>query len=92
MSKLKKFTGFRGVVAFGEIGGIQFALVATTPLAVKNIWEHFMPGIPFDPAGTQKAVLVQASLLPETRTPKTIQVDVIARVEPQPQSDSTSQP
>ena len=65
---LKTFTGFKGKVAFAQIGSAKFAILAknTTDLAV--IWRMILPGAEeLDPAGIKSAILIEASTLP---TPK----------------------
>lgn len=63
---LKKFTGFKGLCAFAEIGHVQFALVAKNRRDLDTLWNHIMPEAgPLDPAGTKKAILIEAELLSE---------------------------
>jgi hypothetical protein len=67
---LKKFTGFKGVVAFAQIGEVQFALLATNPRQLQALWSHVMANAgPLDPAGIKKAILIEASTLPDHRPP-----------------------
>ena len=63
---LKTFTGFRGVATVMEIGGVQFIVMASTPLALAQLHAHLLPNAeePFDPAKCQKSILIQSSLLP----------------------------
>jgi hypothetical protein len=64
---LTKFTGFKGVCVFAQIGDVQFAMIAQNKRDLEALWNHIMPEAgPLDPAGTKKAILIEASLL----TPK----------------------
>lgn len=64
---LKKFTGFKGLCAFGQIGNVQFAIVAKNRRDLEALWSHIMPGAgPLDSTGIHKSILIEASLL----TPK----------------------
>lgn len=64
---LKSFTGFRGVATVMEIGGVEFVVMARTPLALEQLHAHLLPDAvePFNPAKCQKSVLIQALILPE---------------------------
>jgi hypothetical protein len=63
---LKSFTGFRGVATVMEIGGVEFVVMARTPLALEQLHAHILPEAePFNPAKCQKSVLIQATILPE---------------------------
>jgi hypothetical protein len=69
---LKTFTGFRGVAALAEIKygdrSIQFVIIARDPGDLQAVYETLLPDAPtFDPAMCQKSVMIQASLLPETK-------------------------
>ena len=66
---LKPFTGFRGYATVMEIGGIRFVVLARTPLALEQLHGHLLPNAqePFDRAKCQKSILIQSSLLPETK-------------------------
>ena len=65
----KTFTGFRGVATVMEIGGVPFVVMARTPLALQQLHTHLLPEAtePFDPAKCQKSILIQSSLIPETK-------------------------
>jgi len=64
---LKPFTGFRGVATVMEIGGIEFVVMARTPLALEQLHAHLLPQAeqPFDRAKCQKSILIEAKILPE---------------------------
>jgi len=72
---LKSFTGFRGVACLAEVGGVQFVIIAATPKKLEAVYKTLLPNAPeFDPAMCQKSVMIQSSVLPETKhEPKTIQ-------------------
>jgi len=65
----KTFTGFRGVATVMEIGGVKFIVMARSPLALQQLHLHLLPNAtePFDPAKCQKSILIESSLLPETK-------------------------
>lgn len=61
---LKKFTGFKGLCAFAQIGNVQFVLLAQNKRDLESLWNHIMTEAgPLDPAGCKKAILVEAPLL-----------------------------
>lgn len=61
---LKKFTGFKGLCAFAQIGKVQFVLLAKNRRDLEALWFHIMTEAgPLDPAGCKKAILVEAPLL-----------------------------
>ena len=63
---LRTFTGFKGAVAFAQIGNVSFALLAKNPRQLRILWASIMTSAPpLDPAGIKKAVLIEASLLPD---------------------------
>lgn len=72
---LKTFTGFRGVACLAEVGGVQFVMIAATPKQLEAVYKSLLPHAPeFDPAMCQKSVMIQSSILPETKhEPKTDQ-------------------
>lgn len=64
---LKQFTGFRGVATVMEIGGIEFVVMARSPLALQQLHALILPEAdePFNQAKCQKSVLIHAQILPE---------------------------
>ena len=63
---LKPFTGFRGVATVMEIEGIQFVVMARTPIALEQLHALILPmGTPFDSARCKKSILIEAKILPE---------------------------
>lgn len=72
---LKKFTGFKGVCAFAQIGDIQFALVASNQRQLNILWTHIMETVPLDPAGVKKAILIEANLLPDPPKPRASRIN-----------------
>lgn len=70
---LKKFTGFKGLCAFAEVGNVQFVLLAKNRRELEILWNLFMSGAgPLDPAGCKKAILVEAPLLSSTKSTESI--------------------
>jgi hypothetical protein len=65
---LKTFTGFRGVAALAEVGGIQFVIIASTPKQLETIYRSLMPACEFDPARCQKSIMIQAETLPAKKS------------------------
>jgi hypothetical protein len=67
---LKMFTGFRGVAALMEIGGVKFIVLAKTPLALQQLHQFILPDAsePFDLEKCQKSILISSSLLSEPKT------------------------
>lgn len=67
---LSQFTGFKGAVAFAQIGDIQFALLASNPRQLQTLWSHVMANAgPLDPDGIRRAILIEAATLPEPAKP-----------------------
>lgn len=65
---LKTFSGFRGVAALAESDGVQFVIIASNADELAELYAKLLPDAgEFNPAACQKAVMVQASLLPETK-------------------------
>jgi hypothetical protein len=66
---LTPFTGFRGVATVMEIGGVQFVVIAKSPLALQQLHARILPDAtePFDPAKCQKSILIHSKLLPDLK-------------------------
>ena len=65
---LKTFTGFRGVAALAEVDGLQFVIIARDAAELEAIYTKILPDAPtFNPAMCQKSVMIQSSLLPESK-------------------------
>lgn len=68
---LKTFTGFRGVAMLAEVSGVQFVIIASTIEDLEKLHAFILPEDidGFDPSKCQKSVMIQASILPEQKTP-----------------------
>jgi hypothetical protein len=65
---IQTFTGFKGTVAFAQIGDIKFAILAKNPRQLQILWQSIMAEAgPLDPAGLKKAILIEAKTLPPAR-------------------------
>jgi hypothetical protein len=62
------FTGFKGSVAFAQIGDIKFAILARNTRQLQILWQSIMAEAgSLDPAGVKKAILIEACTLPPAR-------------------------
>jgi hypothetical protein len=66
---LKTFTGFKGKIAFAEIGGVSFVLMAKNDRQLCALWSHIMQSVPLDPRGIKPAIVIESNLLPDKKNP-----------------------
>jgi len=64
---LRKFTGFKGVCAFAQIGEVQFAILAASQRQIEILWAGILTEAgPLDPAGCKRAILIEQATLPDS--------------------------
>ena len=69
---LKTFTGFKGTAAMVQIGRIKFCILAKNPAQLEALWLSILTEAgPLEPAMCQKAIMIEAKLLPEKNRSKT---------------------
>jgi hypothetical protein len=65
---LKTFVGFKGTAALVQIGDIRFWILAETPRQLETLWLGILSEAgPFDAARCKRAILIEATTLPEKR-------------------------
>lgn len=64
----KTFTGFKGKMAYAQIGDLRFVLLAENSKQLAALWSHIMTqAAPLDPAGIKSAILIEAATLPDAK-------------------------
>jgi hypothetical protein len=68
---LTTFKGFRGHVMFLEIGNVKFYVLCKNLRQAEAIYTHIVPNAPpFNPEACTRAILIEASILPNERKTK----------------------
>jgi hypothetical protein len=66
---LKTFTGYKGKMAAGQAGEIQFVLLAANAQHLQILWASLMSDAdPLIPAGIKPGILIEAATLPDAKS------------------------
>lgn len=65
---LRSFTGYRGVAALAEIGGVKFVIAARNLAELEAVYTELLPKAPpFNPDACQTSIFISSKLLPEPK-------------------------